>query len=74
MFSNITIKGNRLIKEYVEHRGETDSPYLNVIGLNTYVFNWLSENDIHKRLLSKLPNMFPKIYTIYALMSRLFSI
>lgn len=62
MFSNVTIEGNRLIKQYVEHRGETDSPYLNVVGSNTYVFNWLSENDIHKRLLSKLPNMFPKIY------------
>ena len=62
MFSHITIKGNRLIKEYVEHRGETDSPYLNIIGLNAYVFNWLCENDIHKRLLTKLPGMFPKIY------------
>lgn len=62
MFSNVTIKGNRLIKVYVEYRRESDSPYLNAIGLNTYVFNWLSENDIHKRLLSKLPNMFPKIY------------
>ena len=39
MFSNITIEGNRLIKQYVEHRGETDSPYLNIVGSNAYVFN-----------------------------------
>ena len=53
---------NRITKTYVEHSGETDSPYLKLIGNNVYVINWFSENDSHKRLVSSLPNMFPHIY------------
>lgn len=63
-FSSIKIdkSTNRLIKTYVEHRGETDSPYIHVIGNNVYVINWICENDIHKRLLKSMPAMFPKLY------------
>ena len=63
-FSTIIIdeKRKRIIKTYIEFRGESDSPYLNLIGSNIYRINLISENDSHKRLLDKLPNMFPKIY------------
>ena len=63
-FSSIKIdkSTNRLIKTYVEHRGETDSPYIHVIGNNVYIINWICENDIHKRLLKSTPSMFPKLY------------
>ena len=65
-FSNVVINGktNRLIKTYVEHRGETDSPYLSLIGNNVYVVNWFSENDSHKRMMNALPaEEVPKIYS-----------
>lgn len=64
-FSNVTInsKTNRLIKTYVENRGETDSPYLSLIGNNAYAINWFTENDSHNRMLKTLPEEVPKIYS-----------
>lgn len=63
--NRIDLEHKRLTKTYVEYRGETNSPHIEVVGKNVYLINWLSEHNSHERCLKALPDTFPHIYNYH---------